>query len=609
MLEEAIKLHNDGLSIVFTIDPSKPNGKAPIGTWRHFIDGEQTIEDIKKMHAYAIQKEPNLGLAVICNKGIEVLDIDVKYFLPDTHFVSDVFDAVVDAIGLEAYELLVEAKTISNGYHLIYRTNVIEGSTKLASRPTIDSEKKAEFDNVRVLLETRGHGGIFVVSPSVGYEYDNPKKTVSQISLITNDQRNALISVCRGFDEIGEEHIQAPKINKPLEVVGQNKSTIQAFKEANTCRSLIESIGWTYSHTRGKNEYFYRPGKGRGQGISASILTDFAAGIDTFYNFSESTDLPNKTAMDALDLYAFINTRGDIKEACKELYHSGYGDRLIKTSHNEKVKLITTIDKTFDKKGDNLAFLEEMFNKRIDITVKEVEKPNVLYIWDIKKQKHIGLGGYGDIVNIFGAGKSRKTGIAVSAASCFVKDGRGESLLFKGDYNGKKIVHFDTEQSRHYTQVAAKEIVYQAGLELNSHPENFYCFPIKELSKIDRLNFIKHVIYNKLDNIGCVLLDGIVDICRNYNDLEEASDLVTFLLNCSENGKFLTIPVLHNAQSTGRAKGHLGQEMINKATANLNVTADEGQPFSTFKVLSKRGEFTDATFDFCYNHEGHIDIY
>ena len=249
------------------------------------------------------------------------------------------------------------------------------------------------------------------------------------------------------------------------------------------------------------------------------------------------------------------------------------------------------------------------FNKRTNITVRSVQKPNSVFIKDDKKQKFIGLGGPGDIVNIFGGEKTRKTGIAVAIASTMLEGGCGTSLLFKGEPNGKNLIHFDTEQSKYYSEYVAIEMTYQAGLPLNEHPPNLFSFPIKGLSKIDRLNFIKHVILNKVKNIGCVYLDGIVDVCRNYNDLEESSDLLTFFLNIAENAGFLLLDVLHNARSTGAARGHLGSELLNKATANLSVTAEKGNNYSSFEVLNKRGEFTDVKFDFYYNDGGHIDLY
>ena len=601
MLKEALELHAQGFNVVFTVNPAKKGGKAPIGLWRMYIDGEQTESDIRKMHQYALTKESDLGLAVICTAGIEVLDIDVKYFLDDKHFVSDVFDAVVDAIGVDAYSDLVEASTISNGYHLIYKTNIVEGSQKLASRATIDSEKKNEFDNVRVLLETRSYGGIFVVSPSVGYSYDNPSKTVANIKLITDDQRNSLLNICRGFNEVDDIQQEAKAISRPVEVVGQHKSTIEDFKEKNSCRKLIEEKGWQYSHTRGKNEYYVRPGKDLREGISASILIEG----DIFYNWSNSTDLPVKKAMDSLDLYMFYNNFNDVKEACRELYKLNYGDRYSKStdSHSEQVRQAVKIEsKPKDLKKD----FEDC---RLYTTVKYVEKPSTLFIWDDKKQKEVGLGGYGDMINIFGARKSKKTGIAMAATSCFLEGGNGKSLKFRAQSEGKNIVHFDTEQSKYYAQRVGREMIYQAGLNPSKEPSNLYTFSIRHKNKIDRLNFIKDVLYNQVDNVGVVLLDGIVDVCRNYNDLEESSDIVTFFENASMSKQFLLQNIIHAARSTGDARGHLGGELLNKGTANLKVTAEKDQPFSTFSIDDKRGEWSDVTFDFYYNEFGHLDFY
>ena len=46
MITEALKLHKLGLNVCFTKDPSSKGGKAPIGYWRDFIDGQQTEKEI-----------------------------------------------------------------------------------------------------------------------------------------------------------------------------------------------------------------------------------------------------------------------------------------------------------------------------------------------------------------------------------------------------------------------------------------------------------------------------------------------------------------------------------------------------------------------------------
>jgi hypothetical protein len=115
-----------------------------------------------------------------------------------------VFDAFFDAIGAELFDKLLITATKSKGYHIIYRTTVSEGNQKLASRYTIDSEKKNEHDKLRVLIETRGEGGYIIIPPSEGYSFDNPSITFKNIPTFTDQERNAIIAACRSFDETKE---------------------------------------------------------------------------------------------------------------------------------------------------------------------------------------------------------------------------------------------------------------------------------------------------------------------------------------------------------------------------------------------------------------------
>jgi hypothetical protein len=603
MIQEALKLHNQGLKVCFTTSPKKKGGKAPIGLWRDFIDGVQTEKDVKKLYDYAKTKEDDLGLAIICDAGLEVLDIDSKYFL-ESHSVEYIFDAIIEAIGVEAYESIIQATTVNGGYHMIYRSAVVEGSQKLASRYTEDHEKKNEHDKVRVLLETRAHGGIFVVAPTEGYKYDNPFKTAASAPTLSIQQRNALINACRAFDELEDSYKQT-KVSIPTEITISNKSTIEHFNESHTPIEFLEAAGWQYKYSRGNNSHYVRPGKGLSEGIGAGYHED----LNLVRIFTSSTEFePNKT-YNAFQVYSILNHAGDYKEASRELYKAGYGDRISKQqeTHAQKVSQITSMDKNTIQKISNDDLMNKIFDNRLDITVKPTKKPNSLFLED-DFGNYIGVGGDGDLVNIFGGKKSRKSAIAACAASTSIIGGHNTSLKFKGDFGNRNLVHFDTEQNAYYHHKLCGEMIFQAGLTEDSHPTNFYSFHLMPYSKIDRLNFIRYSL-EKIDNIGCVFLDGIVDVCRNYNDLEESSDLVTFFMNMASQRKFLIIDVLHNARSTGSARGHLGTELMNKATCNLNVLKDKDKPYSTLEVESIRGAKAPEPFDFHHNDFGHLELY
>ena len=594
MINEALKLHEIGLKVI----PTGAN-KRPTVKWKQY-QAEQTKEAVK-----AIFKGHKESMALITGNGIEVIDIDSKYFL-EHHRIEVVFDLILSAVGEEKFKQLVITQTVSGGFHVIYKTDVSEGNQKLASRYTIEEERKSDHDKVRVLLETRGEGGYILIPPSEGYTYDS-KIELDRITFLSDHQRNALISACKSFDELDETYTQN-KAAIPLQITGSGKTTIEAFNDSHTPDEFLEAAGWQRANRVGKNIMYVRPGKKISEGAGAG----YSESLKLVRIFTTSTQFENEKSYNAFQVYALLNHGGDYSAACKELYHAGFGDRMSKTneSHRDKVSQITSLDVNVSDLASDTKKMEQIYKQqRVDVTVKPDRKPNSLFLYCEETQTYRGLGGDGDLVNFFGMEKTRKSAVAACAASCFLVDSETEhkSLNFKADFSGRDLLHFDTEQSEYYHHNLSCEMLHQQQLSTFSHPKNFYSFSIMPYSKIDRLNFIRYTI-NKHKNIGCVFVDGVVDLCRNYNDLEESSDLVTFFMNMASSRKFLLLDVLHNAKSTGAARGHLGTELVNKATCNINIIKEEDSQASTLKIKNMRGKQPKG-FDFWHNPEGHIEIF
>ncbi len=593
MKNEALKLHSIGLKVI----PTDLN-KRPLCKWKQY-QTSQTKEDIETLFSGNVE-----GMALLTGDGIEVIDIDTKYFL-EHDLINKIFDAVIDSVGMAVYNQLIITHTQSGGFHVIYRTDVAEGNQKLASRYTTDEERKNEHDKLRVLLETRGDAGYILIPPTKGYKYDSPKYTLHNIPKLTNDQRNALIAAMRSFDETSENH-QKNKAPIPIEVQGSSKSTIEAFNEAHSPVELIEAAGWEYSHTRGDNDYYTRAGKDKRDGISAA----YSNSLKLLYVFTTSSQFDSNRAYNSFQTYAYLHHSGDYKAAAKELYQSGYGDRITggNKDHKNTVSIIASDNKQAAEKIEDSGLMAEIFNSRLDVSIKPKEKPNTLFMFCESARDYIGIGGDGDLVNFFGKHKSRKSAAGACAASCFLEGGKNESLNFRANFDGRNLIHFDTEQNKTDHHKLACEMLYQAELPTDRTPANYYSFHLMPYSKTQRINFVKYCL-ESVDNIGCVFLDGVVDLCRNYNDLEEASDLVTFLMNMASKHKFLLINVLHNARSTGQARGHLGTELLNKAKCNINVVKEKEQEYSRIEIESLRGGRTPTGFEFLHDENGHLIFY
>lgn len=590
--EHAIELNKQGFKVI----PVNDN-KQPLCKWKQY-QAIQAIDEVKSLNwsqAY--------GMALLTGGDIEVIDIDSKYALDKPSFETAVFDAVFDAIGEKDYNNLVISQTQSGGYHIIYRCEKIEGNQKLASRYTTKTERQHENDKVRVLLETRGENGYILIPPTPKYHFDNKSRNFGNITTITGQQRDRLIATLRSFDETGEI-IAKSKVKTSFEVASSGKSTIEAFNEAHTPVELIESIGWDYCYTRGENDYYVRCGKSKKDGISAS----FNNKLRLLYVFTNSTFFESEKAYNAFQTYAYINHNGDQKAAWKDLYKQGYGDRINrhKDSHKDKLQAITQGNEKDKEKVTDFEELEKVFNDKFNINVKPQKKPSTLFMYCSDTDKKVGIGGDGDMITFCGLQKTRKSAVATCAASCFITGGSNNSLKFEAENpEGRNLIYIDTEQSKYENWWTCNQMLWQQGLSQNR--PNFHAFRVTELDLTKKIQFLDYVV-KKVGNVGCVLLDGIVDLCQDYNDQKESRALVEWIRRIASINNFLLINVLHNARSTGKARGHLGTELLNKGKCNINITKDKEMGYSTLEIDDLRGSLEPKGFDFNHSEKGNIQL-
>lgn len=296
------------------------------------------------------------GIGLVCgsiSKNTEAIDVDCKYDLTGTLFER--LKTSINAANKEILKKLVVQKTMSNGYHLIYNCQKIEGNLKLARRPTIEAEKEqtfkrtlakakidsetkpelkinpqevalkaAENDKVRVLIETRGDRGFIAIAPTRGYELIHGD--LSKIETLTIEERNTLFTVCRSFNELVSEY-------KPVE--RREKKQIKgltSFEDYNNRAdvvALLEKNGWQVVGRKGSKTLVLRPGD-----TSSASSGNYDESKNWFTVFSTSTEFEPETAYLPYAVFAFLECKKDFSEASKRLYDLGYGDRIEKTIEN-----------------------------------------------------------------------------------------------------------------------------------------------------------------------------------------------------------------------------------------------------------------------------------
>lgn len=138
----------------------------------------------------------------------------------------------------------------------------------------------------------------------------------------------------------------------------------------------------------------------------------------------------------------------------------------------------------------------------------------------------------------------------------------------------RKILYADTEQSPFHCKRVLSRILQLAGLIADAHPECLEFLCLRRYATKDRLAKIEQAIY-EIEGLGLVVIDGIRDLAHDINSPGESTDLITKLMQWTDERKIHIHTVLHLNKGDDNTRGHLGTELNNKAETVLQITKDD----------------------------------
>lgn len=580
LFDTALQYHRSGLHVI----PVNPD-KRPTGPWKQY-QTQQTDDDIRRLFAGDVW-----GLAILTGPGgLEVIDIDEKHDPTKTIFVRFVkFNDEYSANECPVTELPVQC-TMNGGYHVFYRCKKIEGNQKLAMRVATPEEMEAHNATVdrkiddpaklpQCLIETRGEGGYVLAYPTPGYELE--WGDLCNIPHITERQRFYLLQAARTFNEVQQKSrpdAEIPRIAESGETGG--KTVIDDYNEKNHTVDLLCSYGWTVVYEDGDRVHMKRPGTS-----DAKTSGNYHKARGVFISFSTSTALEAEKGYSAFGIYAAMEHAGDAKNAVRELGRQGYGDsRPRQTASQAAQNSQQPQEKEPERKQEDIGKLIAFVKStRFDILAPIREEEAILTLDN--EGRTWKLGGFGMIGAVVGpqkAGKSVVTSCIVASALDAAESKMGFSL----DIHGKGIAFFDTEQSRYFYQKTQERIHHMAG-QYNNLP-NYEAYHLRRLNIQDRVRAIGALLHNRKD-LGLVVIDGIVDLCENFNDEKASSHTIEHLMRWSDETGALFITVLHLTKSEGFMRGHLGTALQNKYDFGIEVRRDADN--NSFDVKCRESRF------------------
>ncbi len=189
---------------------------------------------------------------------------------------------------------------------------------------------------------------------------------------------------------------------------------------------------------------------------------------------------------------------------------------------------------------------------------------------------------YSNTINLV-QGKSgvHKSRIVEAVCACFLSNdpaNPGNYIGFRqGTRKRKKVIYVDSERNeRDQFPYAIQQIKKMAGYHIRDQIPNFDFFSLIQVPRAERHAVLQQYLLQELetdpDTETLVVLDVVTDCVENFNDAQGSMQLTDFLNQQISHRNVTFICVIHENPGGGdKARGHLGTELMNKASSVLQI--------------------------------------
>lgn len=236
--------------------------------------------------------------------------------------------------------------------------------------------------------------------------------------------------------------------------------------------------------------------------------------------------------------------------------------------------------------------LESYLSKgEIKATDKITIPPKILFVGDCT------IATFGNFSASTGKAKSKKTfNISAMVAAAVTNT---TVLNYRADLpEGKrKILYFDTEQSKFHCHNVLERIYKLSGLSLQKDDCRLLFWGLREYTPKLRIALIDYAL-RKHDEVGLVIIDGLRDLMYDINNGKEATDVMTVLMAWTSVYELHIHTVLHLNKNDNNPRGHIGTELKNKAETVLVISKNtQNNSISEVRPMHMRDkEFSTFAF-------------
>lgn len=236
--------------------------------------------------------------------------------------------------------------------------------------------------------------------------------------------------------------------------------------------------------------------------------------------------------------------------------------------------------------------LESYLSKgEIKATDKVTIPPKILFVGDCT------IATFGNFSASTGKAKSKKTfniSAMVAAAVTNTTVLNYRACLPEGK---RKILYFDTEQSKYHCHNVLERIYKLSGLPVKKDDPRLLFWGLREYTPKLRIALIDYAL-RKHQEVGLVIIDGLRDLMYDINNGKEATDVMTVLMAWTSVYDLHIHTVLHLNKNDNNPRGHIGTELENKAETVLIISKNlQNNSISEVRPMHMRDkEFSTFAF-------------
>ncbi len=152
-----------------------------------------------------------------------------------------------------------------------------------------------------------------------------------------------------------------------------------------------------------------------------------------------------------------------------------------------------------------------------------------------------------------------------------------------------KVLFIDTEQDQCDVRKVANRVHQLNKWPLKENQSNYRFASLRGNGIEERISIIEKLLERFKPDV--VVIDGVVDLCHDFNSPQESHEIVTQLMKWTEEYNVAIITTLHTNKSEAdkNMRGHLGTILAQKADSVIDISKKKGEvPYIESKMTDSR---------------------